>query len=101
MGVLYNIFMLNHPPKNYECPICMSLKGIENDSIYLKQRDYVYKDKLVSAFISSSWIPTCEGHAIVVPNKHFENIYGLSEKYGHRIFDVAKKTAISIKKAYQ
>jgi histidine triad (HIT) family protein len=36
----------------------------------------------------------------VVPNEHFENIYNLPAEYGHRIFEVAQKVAIAMKRAY-
>ncbi len=92
--------MFNHAPKDYKCPICLGLKGVENEDTLLKQKDEVYKDDLVTAYINSFWIPTCEGHVIVVPNKHFENIYDMPEEYGHRLFDIAKKISIALKKAY-
>jgi len=93
--------MLNHAPKDYKCPICIGLKGIENDDTLLKQTDEIYKDDLVTAYINSFWIPTCEGHVIIVSNKHFENIYYMPYKYGHRMFEVVKKISISMKKAYK
>lgn len=93
--------MYNHAPRDYKCPICLGVKGIENDDTLLKQADLVYKDELVSVFINSFWIPTVEGHVIVVPNLHFENIYEMPEEFGHQIFDVAKKIALKMKKAYK
>lgn len=93
--------MISHAPKGYKCPICIGLAGIENDDTLLRQQDEVYKDDLVVVYINSFWIPTCEGHVIVVPKKHYENIYNLPEKYGHRLFDVAKKVSIAMKKAYK
>lgn len=93
--------MISHAPKDYKCPICIGLKGIENEDTLLKQADEVYKDNLVTVYINSFWIPTCEGHVIIVPNKHYENIYELPDKVGHRIFDVAKKISIAMKKAYK
>lgn len=50
--------MYNHAPENYKCPICLSVKGIENEDTLLKQADLVYKDDLVSVFINSFWIDT-------------------------------------------
>jgi histidine triad (HIT) family protein len=93
--------MISHAPKGYKCPICIGLKGIESEDTLLKQSDEVYKDALVTAYINSFWIPTCEGHVIVVPNEHYENIYELPENVGNRIFKVAKKIAIVMKKAYK
>ena len=93
--------MYNHSPKDYTCPICIGLAGFENEDTLLKQADEVYKDELVTAFINSFWIPTCEGHVIVVPNKHFENMYDMPNKFGHRLFEVSKKIALAMKRAYK
>ena len=87
-------------PKNYVCPICLGVQGVENKDTLLLQQDLVYKNKEVSIFINSFFVDTSEGHVIVVPNKHYENIYDLPEKVGHKIFDAAKMISIAMKKAY-
>lgn len=93
--------MHNHSPKDYKCPICLGVQGIENDDTLLKQADLVYKDELVSVFINSFWIETVEGHVIVVPNKHYENIYDLPTDVGHRIFEIIQRMAVAIKDVYE
>lgn len=93
--------MYNHAPKDYKCPICLGVQDIESEDTLLKKDDLIYRDDLVSAYINSFWIKTCEGHVIVVPNKHFENLYEIDEKYSHRIMDISKKIAVAMKKAYK
>jgi histidine triad (HIT) family protein len=93
--------MYNHTPPNYKCPICPAVNGIENNDTLIRQTDIVYKDELVTAFISSFFIGNNPGHLIIVPNNHFENIYDLPTQYAHRIVEVAQKMAIALKKAYQ
>lgn len=93
--------MMTNAPKDYICPICLGVEGTENSDTLLLQQDLVYTDDMVSAFINSFFIDTNEGHVIVVPNDHFENIYDLPEKVGHRVFDVAKKVAIAMKASYK
>ncbi len=92
--------MYNHAPKDYRCPICLGVQGIENDDTLLKQADLVFKDELVSVFINSFWTETVEGHVIVVPNAHYENIYDVPKEVGQRIFEVVQKMALVMKKAY-
>lgn len=92
---------MHHAPDGYKCPICLAIDGVENDDTLLKQADQVYQDDLVTVYINSFWVPTCEGHVIVVPNKHFENIFDLPEEYGYRIFEVVKKMSVAIKQAYE
>jgi len=93
--------MFNHAPKSYVCPICLSIQGIENKDTLLKQADLIYKDDLVSVYINSFWIDTAKRHVIVVPNDHYENLYGMPSKVGHRIFDISKKIAIAMRNAYK
>lgn len=93
--------MYTHAPKNYKCPICIGLSGVENENTLLRQADQIYRDDLVTAYINSFWIPTCEGHVIIVPNEHYENIFDLRNKVGYRIFWLTKKVSIAMKKAYK
>lgn len=90
--------MFNNVPLDYKCPVCLAIKGIENEDTWIKQKDIFYRDDLVVGFISSRSIRGNEGHPLIVPNEHYENIYDLPEEVGHRIFDVEKKTAIALKK---
>lgn len=93
--------MYNHAPKGYKCPICLGVNGVENGDTLLKQADLVYNDDLVSVFINSFWIETCEGHVIVVPNQHYENLYEMPESVGNQIFKVSKKIGLAMKMAYK
>ena len=45
--------MYYHIPEEYICPFCLIVEGIENEHLYTKQSDIVYKDEFVTAFISS------------------------------------------------
>lgn len=90
--------MYNHAPADYPCPICLAVQGIENDDTWIKQADIFYRDELVMGFISSKSIKGNEGHAVIVPLQHIENVYDLPEEFGSRIFAIAKRTAIAIKK---
>ncbi len=93
--------MESNAPKDYICPICLSNKGVENSDTLLKQDDLVFKDSVVSVWINSFWIKGSEGHVIIVPNKHFENIYDLSSGVGHRLFDLSKRMSIALKEVYK
>lgn len=94
------VIVKSNAPKNYICPICLGYQGIENEDTLLKQDDLVFQDDLVSVWINSLWIKGNEGHIIIVPNKHFENIYELPDKVGCRIFEISKFTSKAMKQAY-
>ncbi|MDO8444252.1 MAG: HIT domain-containing protein [bacterium] len=90
--------MYNHVPKNYECPICLAVAGVENEDTMIKQDDIFYRDDLVMALINSKFVGNNPGHAIVVPLKHYENLYDLPEKEANKIIKVAKAVAIAMKR---
>lgn len=92
--------MYNFAPENYKCPICVALKGIENQDTLISQSDFVYRDELLSAFISSFFIGNNPGHVIIVPNTHFENIFDLPENYSAKIAQVAKTISLAVKETY-
>lgn len=92
--------MFNHAPTNYICPICLGIKGIENEQTLLKKADLVYQDKHFSAFINSFWIGKNDGHVIIVPNEHIENIYDLSTELGQKIFEIIQRIALAMKATY-
>lgn len=87
--------------QNYVCPICLGNKGTENEDTLLKQADLVFRDDLVSVWVNSFWIKGNEGHVIIVPNDHCENLYDLPSVIGHRIFDVSQKMSLALKVEYQ
>jgi histidine triad (HIT) family protein len=93
--------MYNHAPDNYICPFCLVVKGIENEHVLTKQNDIVYQDNYVTAFIGAGWWKNNKGHVIIIPNKHFENIYDLPSEYSHRIHDLEREVAIAFKKVYR
>ncbi len=66
----------------------------------LKKADLVFRDDLVSVWINSFWVKGNEGHVIIVPNRHFENIYDLPTQIGHRIFETSQALSKTIKVAY-
>ncbi|MFZ2206670.1 MAG: HIT domain-containing protein [Microgenomates group bacterium] len=93
--------MYNHSSKEYICPICLGVKGIENENTLLRKTDLISKDDSVSVFMNSFFIKGNEGHIIIVPNIHLEHLYDLPTDVGHDIIDCAKKYAIILKQAYK
>lgn len=93
--------MYNHSSKEYICPICLGIQGIENENTLLRKTDLLYTDDDVSVFINSFFIKGNEGHIIIVPNIHIEHLYDLPTDIGHTIMDCAKRFAILLKQAYK
>lgn len=92
--------MYNHAPDNYICPFCLIVQGIQNEHVLTKQEDIVYQDDYVTAFIGAGWWKNNKGHVIIIPNKHYENIYDLPSEYSYRIHDLEREVAIAFKQVY-
>lgn len=92
--------MYNHAGQDCKCPICLGVQEIENKDTLIKKSDIVFKNGYITAFIASFFIGKSLGHVVIVPNRHFENLYDLPEAYGKEIFKASKKIALAMKKAY-
>ena len=90
----------SNTPEGYTCPICLGVNEAESPETLMRPTDIIYKDALVTGFINSFFIGKNAGHAIVVPNDHYENIYDLPAEIGHRVFDVSQKISLAMKKVY-
>lgn len=92
--------MYNHAPKNYHCPFCQLATGTDLDQRHSLQTDVVYQDKFIIVFIArDGWINN-EGHVLIAPTKHYENIYELPDSLISKIHSMEKKIAIAMKKVY-
>jgi histidine triad (HIT) family protein len=58
---------------------------------------FVYQDEKVVAFLDIK--PAEEGHTLVIPRKHYKNIYEAPDEEITQTFKVAKKIAVALKKA--
>jgi histidine triad (HIT) family protein len=93
--------MYNHAPKNYICPFCLVVEGVENEHVQTKQADILYKDDYITAFISAGRYKNNKGNVIIIPNSHFENIYDLPDEISARIHKLERKIAIALKEVYK
>jgi histidine triad (HIT) family protein len=92
--------MHTHAPPDYVCPFCLLVAGVEDGRILSVQSDIVYQDEAVTAFIGTRQWHDNQGHVIVVPNQHFENIYDLPTDLAAPIQEAARSVALAMKAAY-
>ena len=57
----------------------------------------VYEDETVIAFLSIH--PINVGHTLIVPKKHYENIYEISEEEVAYLYKIVKKVAAAVNRA--
>src|SRR5262245_59326926 len=90
--------MYSHEPEGYNCPFCRIVSG-SKDAL-TQPSDVFYHDGWVTAFIASHWWPNNVGHAIVIPNRHIENIYDLPCDISMRVHEAARQIVIAFKRLY-
>ncbi len=93
--------MYNHEPKDYICPFCLVVKGIENEHVLTSQKDIIYKDEYITAFIGAGCWKNNKGHVIIIPNEHIENIYDLPNEISAKIHELERIVAIAFKNVYK
>ncbi|NLF89020.1 HIT family protein [Candidatus Bathyarchaeota archaeon] len=59
--------------------------------------NFVYEDDHVVAFLTNR--PVNEGHTLVVPKKHYENIYEVPDGEVAHLFGVVKKVSVAVRDA--
>lgn len=91
--------MYSHAPENYDCPFCKFSKREETP--LNKLPDIVFSDDICMAFISPRMWPNNPGNVIIIPKKHFENIYQIPDDLLAHLNVIAKKIAIAMKKSYE
>ncbi|MCX7957605.1 MAG: HIT family protein [Deltaproteobacteria bacterium] len=74
--------------QNNECIFCQIVK---------KEREAViiYEDEYTMAF--ADIFPLMKGHTLVIPKRHFTNIYELDDEHSAHLFRTTQKVAVKIK----
>ncbi len=90
-GVVYN-----HAPLGYRCPFCRNLATGEADL----PLQILHRDDSVFVKMNPKWAPRNPGAALVIPNRHYENVYDLPAELGSPIQRAIRSTALAMKDAF-
>lgn len=83
------------------CPICAGInESISSEHTLIKPDDIVFRTDTVVAVVNSFFIQGSEGHVIVVPLKHYKNLYELPDRVGTEIFQLSKRIAVAMRQTY-
>ena len=93
--------MNKHAPSAYICPFCLLIQEKENSHTQLKQSDLVFQTENITAFMATRKWTNIKGHVLIIPNKHFENIYDLPLVLSSKIHSLSKDIALAMKAEYQ
>jgi histidine triad (HIT) family protein len=87
-----------HAPDGYDCPFCTLAGGGETD--LNAAADVVLRERGTTAFISPKWWVSSPGHAIVVPNEHYENLYEIPDGLLGAVYATAARVAGAMRLSY-
>lgn len=90
--------MHSHEPAGYRCPFCNLIAGGETERNRIS--DIVWQDDWTTAFVAPKWWETNPAHVIVVPDEHFENLYGIPEDALSAVYATAKRIATALREEY-
>jgi len=93
--------MHNHAPPGYICPFCLVADGTENAHVITLQDDVFYRDADIAAFVCAGCWPNNKGHALIIPNAHYENIYDLPLELSAKIHAFERELALAFKQVYR
>jgi histidine triad (HIT) family protein len=93
--------MHNHAPPDYICPFCLLIQGDESVESQLRQTDIVFQTADVTAFMATRKYSNNQGHVLIIPNEHFENIYDLPLELSSKIHALSRDIALAMKAEYQ
>lgn len=87
-----------HEDEGYDCPFCALMSrggnGVVDRSDIVAVRDGAF------AFISPRWWPRNEGHVLVAPTEHHENLYTIPSGPLHAVTDLIQEVARAIRRSY-
>lgn len=88
-----------HAPPGYDCPFCSMVHGDDNEP-WSTQADVVHRDERTTAWVNGRWWRNNPGGAIIVPNAHVENLYGLDREQAGDIHDAARRIALAMRTTF-
>ncbi len=90
--------MYSHAPKGYDCPFCGYASGVYNE--YVSASHEVERTPETLSFVSPKWWVNNEGHVIVIPVPHVENLYSLPDGLAAPLLGAVRRAALALKAAY-
>lgn len=91
---------LSYQPDGYRCPFCRVAAGEDLRDDFTNQADVIFRDDVVTAFISSAWWPANPGHVLVVPNDHVENVYDIPDAVLAAVQVIGKRIGLALVETY-
>jgi histidine triad (HIT) family protein len=87
-------------PPDWDCPFCRVARGGEGLGPWTKRSDVVYRDPDLTAFLSAHFWQNNPGHVVIIPNRHYENLYEMPDGLLGKVAALSKRVAIAMKRTY-
>ncbi|MEM9777447.1 MAG: HIT domain-containing protein [Chloroflexota bacterium] len=84
--------MNNHEPENYKCPFC---RIINSKSEF--EREVIVETENVFACLPLQHFPDSGPSVLIIPKRHVENIYDISNELLSEVICLAKEVAMTMK----
>ncbi|WP_022873337.1 HIT family protein [Nesterenkonia alba] len=92
---------VSHQPAGYRCPFCGLAAGdVSDPGNRCELSDLVYQDEDLLVFIACDGFGPHPGHAMIVPNAHYEALYDLDDALLGRIGAMSRDVALAMKLAW-
>ncbi len=86
--------MYNHEPENYDCPFCRIIRSFRKAA---PASDILCQTEMVTAFLALGRWPKNPFDVLIVPNRHYENIYDLPDELAVPLHQVSRAVALAVK----
>ena len=91
---------MTHAPEGYDCPFCRLANGDLTADSLNQLSDIVLQTDSVTVFVAPAWWTSNPGHVLIIPNRHYENIYSLPAAEAASVQEAARPIALAMKSAY-
>jgi len=92
--------MFSHAPDEYTCPFWSIVDQCRQGTAEREQHGVIYMDELVTALVPTHHFAGIRGNVLVIPNRHYENIFDIDCSLGSALLRAIQRTAFAMKKAY-
>jgi histidine triad (HIT) family protein len=89
--------VISHAPDGYRCPFCRNIN--EGGAEHPLEMIHVYDEVVVK--LNPKWWRANRGALLVVPKRHYENIYDLPTELGTPIQTAVRDAALALKAAFK
>ena len=90
------VTMYNHEPDGYVCPFCKIIQQAADPAL----TGMVWRGESAAAFLGLARWKNNPVDVVVIPNKHYENLYDLPVEFAPALQRITRAVALALKAVY-